>query len=172
MDKTKIMTLNGKMCNIILNGSRLEQVSTFQYLGSMIAEDAECSKEIRGKLARGQSAETGMKQIWKSHGIKLTTKVRLMKALVWPVATYGCESWTTKKRDERRIGAFEMKCIRSIILRVSWTQKQTNEWVLETAGMERGLLNIIKRRKLPYFGHEMRKEGDCLEKEIMQGTTP
>src|SRR6218665_3693675 len=100
IDKTKIMTLNGKMRNIILNGSRLEQVSTFQYLGSMIAEDAECSKEIREKLARGQSAETGMKQIWKSHGIKLTTKVRLMKALVWPVATYGCESWTIKKRDE------------------------------------------------------------------------
>jgi len=62
-------------------------VNTFQYLGSVITEDAECSKEIRGKLAREQSAETGMKQIWKSHSIKLTTKVRIMKALVWPVAT-------------------------------------------------------------------------------------
>src|SRR6218665_267143 len=141
----------------------------------MIAEDVACSKEIRGKQARGQSAETGMKQIWKSHGIKLTIKVRLMKALVWPVATYGCKSWTIKKRDERRIEAFEIKCIRRI-LRVSWTQKKTNEWVLETAGMERGLLNMIKRRKLSYFGHVglglMRKEGDCLEKESMQGTTP
>src|SRR6218665_4162878 len=94
-----------------------------------------------------------------------------MKALVWPVATYDCESWTIKKRDERRTEAFEIKCIQRI-LRVSWTQKKTNEWVLEMAGMERGLLNIIKRRKLSSFGHVMRKEGDCLEKEIMQGTTP
>ena len=69
MDKTKIKTLNGKMCNIILIESRLEQVNTFQYLGSMITEDADRSKEIRGKLARGQSAETWMKQIWKSHSI-------------------------------------------------------------------------------------------------------
>src|SRR6218665_123653 len=107
MDKTKIMTLNGKMCNVILNGSRLEQVNTFQYVGSMITEDAEW------KLARGQSAESGMKQIWKSHGIKLTTKVRRrpMKAPVWPVATYGCESWTIKKRDQQKIEAFQMKCI-------------------------------------------------------------
>ena len=90
MDETNIMTLNGKICNIILNGSRLEQVDTFQYLGSTKTKDAECSREIRGKLARGQSAATGMKQIWKSHGIKLITKVRLMKALVWPLATYGC----------------------------------------------------------------------------------
>src|SRR6218665_2239350 len=76
-----------------------------------------------------------------------------------------------EKRNERRIEAFEIKCIRRI-LRVSWTQKKTNEWVLETVGMEGGLLSIIKRRKLSYFGHVMRKEGDCLEKEIMQGTTP
>src|SRR6218665_3393715 len=97
MDKTKIKTLNGKICNIILIESRLEQVNTFQYMGSMITEDAECSKAIRGKLTRVQSAETGMKQIWKSDGRKLTAKVRLMKDLVWPVVTYGCESWTTEK---------------------------------------------------------------------------
>jgi len=92
----------------------------------MITEDAGCSKEIRGKLARGQRAETGMKQIWKCQGIKLTTKVRLMKDLVWPVAIYGCESWTIKKRNEQRIEAFEMKCLRKI-LRVSRTQNKTNE---------------------------------------------
>ena len=74
MDKTKIMILNGKICNITLNGSRLEQVNTFQYLGSTITEDAECSKEIIGKLARGQSAASGRKRIWKCHSIKLTMK--------------------------------------------------------------------------------------------------
>src|SRR6218665_3611080 len=96
------------------------------------------------------------------HSIKITTKLRLMKALVWPMTTYGCESLTIKKRDEERMEAFEMKCIR-MILGVSWTQKKTNEWVLEVAGVERDLFNLIKRRKLSYFGHVMRK-GDCLEK--------
>src|ERR1700733_12662109 len=89
----------------------------------------------------------------------------------WPVMMYGCESWTIKKNDEDRIKAFEIKCIRKI-LRVSWTEKKTNEWVLETAGVERSLLEDIKRRKMSYFGHLMRKHGDCLEKEIMQGTVP
>ena len=87
--------------HIDLKGKRLEQVDTFQYLGSLITEDAECNKEIRGRIARGQSAEIGMKQIWKSCSIKLTTKVRLMKALVWPVATYVCERWTIKKEMKK-----------------------------------------------------------------------
>ena len=104
-----------------------------------------------------------------------------MKALVWAVVTHGCESWAIKKRDEKRIEDFEMKCKRKI-LRVSWTQKNTNEWVLETAGVERDLLNfylsiygiyiLINRRKLAYFGHVMRKERDCLEKEVIQGAVP
>ena len=94
-----------------------------------------------------------------------------MKTLVWAVVTYGCESWTIKIRNEERIEAFELKCIRTI-LRVSWTQKKTNGWVLEAAGVERDLLNLIEWRKLSYFGHMMRKEGDCLEKQIMEGTVP
>ena len=89
----------------------MEQAKTFQYLGSLVTEDVECSTEIRGKLARGQSSETGMKRIWKSHSIKLTTRVRLMKALVLPIATYGCERWTIIKRNEQKSEAFEMKCI-------------------------------------------------------------
>src|SRR6218665_1621952 len=125
-----------------------KQIGTGEHVSiSGINDSRRCGVQQGDKRETGKRDETGMKQIWKSHGIKLTTKVRLMKASVWPVATYRCESWTIKKRDERRIEAFEMKCIRRI-LRVSWTQKKTNEWVLETAGMERGLLNIIKRRKL------------------------
>src|SRR6218665_4041086 len=112
------MTLNGKICNIVLKGSILEQKNMFQHLGSLITEVAECSKDIRGKPAKGMSTGAELKQIWKSHNIKLTTKFRLMKALVWPVATYECESWTIKKRDEERIEAFKMKCIRKT-LRVS-----------------------------------------------------
>ena len=90
---------------------------------------------------------------------------------MWPVATYGCESWTLKKNEETRIEAFEMKGLRKI-LRVSWTAKKTIEWVLNKDGVKRELLDTIKVRKLAYYGHTMRKQGNCLEKEIMQGTMP
>ena len=98
-------------------------------------------------------------------------KIRLMKALVWPVATCGYENWTFRKNEETRLDAFEMKGLRRI-LRVSWTAKKTNEWVLNRAAVKRELLNTVKARKLAYCGHTMRKQGSCLEKEIMQGTMP
>jgi len=88
-----------------------------------------------------------------------------MKALVWPVATYGCESCTLRKNEETRLDAFEMKGLRKI-LRVSWTAKKTNEWVLNKAGVKRELLDTVKPKKLAYYGHTMRKQGSCLEKEI------
>ena len=94
-----------------------------------------------------------------------------MKALVWPVAIYCCERWTLRKNEETRLDAFEMKGLRKI-LRVSWTAKKANEWVLNKAGVKRELLDTVKARKLAYYGHTMRKQGNCLEKEIMQGTMP
>ena len=103
--------------------------------------------------------------------IKTLHLLRLMKALVWPVATYGFESWTLRKNEETRLDAFEMKGLRKI-LRVSWTAKKTNEWVLKKAGVKRELLDTVKARKLAYYGHTMGKQGSCLEKEIMQGTMP
>jgi len=96
-----------------------------------------------------------------------------MKALyiVWPVATYGYESWTLRKNEETHRDAFEMKGLRKI-LRVSWTAKKTNKWVLNKVGVKRELLDTVKTRKLAYYGHTMRKQGSCVEKEIMQGTIP
>ena len=94
-----------------------------------------------------------------------------MKALVWSVATYGCESWTLRKNEETFLNAFEMTGLRKI-LRVSWTAKKTNEWVLNKAGVTRELLDTVKARMLAYYSHTMRKQGSCLEKEIMQGTMP
>ena len=94
-----------------------------------------------------------------------------MKALVWPVATYGCESSTLRKNEETRLDASEMKGLGKI-LRVSWTGKKTNEWVLNKAGVNREVLDTVKARKLAYYGHTMRKQGSCLEKKIMQGTMP
>ena len=109
--------------------------------------------------------------LWKSHSIPIPTKIRLMKALVWPVATYGCESWTLRKNEETCLDAFEMKGL-SKILRVSWTAMETNERVLNNARVKRELLDTVKARKLAYYGHTMRKQGSCVEKEIMQGTMP
>jgi len=112
------------------------------------------------RLNRGQAIGASLQKIWKSHSILISTKIRLMKALVWPVATYGCESWTLRKNEETRLDAFEMKGLRKI-LRVSWTAKKTNEWVLNKA-VKRELLDTIKARKLAYYGHTMRKQGSCL----------
>ena len=89
---------------------------------------------------------------------------------MWPVAAYGCESWTLRKNEETRLDAFEMKGLRKILW-VSWTAKKTNEWVLNKAGVKRELLDTVKARKLAYYGHSMMKQGSCLEKEMMQGTT-
>jgi len=84
-------------------------VDTFPYLGSLITEDGECTTEFRTRLNRGQAIEASLQKIWKNHSIPISTKIRLIKALVWPVATYGCESWTLKKNEETLLDAFMMK---------------------------------------------------------------
>ena len=126
---------------------------------------------MRTRLNRWQAIRASLQKIWNSHSIPIYTKIRLMKALVWPVATYGCESWTLRKNEETRLDAFEMKGLRKI-LRVSRIAKKTNEWVLNKAGVKRELLDIVKARKLAYYGHTMRKQRSCLEEDIMQGTIP
>jgi len=92
--------------------------------------------------------------MWENHGIANTAQVKLLRALVLPVATYRCERWTIRKHEE--IKAFEMKCL-GHVLRISWTEKRTNEWVLHKAKTERQLLESIRKRKLTYFGHIIRK---------------
>ena len=126
VDKTKVMASDGNRhgiaCRILIQNELLEQVDTFLYLGSLITEDGEWTTELRTRLNRGQAIEASLQKIWKSHNIPISTKIRLMKALVWPVATYGCESWTLRTNEETRLDAFEMKGLRRM-LRVSWTAK-------------------------------------------------
>jgi len=98
----------------------LEQVDTFLYLGSLIIEDGECTTEFRTRLNRGQAIGASLQKMWKSHSIPISTKIRLMKALVWPVATYGCESWTLKKNEETRLYAYEMKGLRDSVCFVDY----------------------------------------------------
>ena len=93
-----------------------------------------------------------MQKTWKSHSIAISTQIGLIKVLVWPVASYGCESLTLRKNEETFLGAFEMKGLRKI-LRVSWTAKKTNEWVLNKAGIKRELLDTVKARTLAHYGH-------------------
>jgi len=164
------MASDGIACRILIHNELLEEVDTFPYLGSLLTQDGECTTEFRTRLNGGQAIGASLHKIWKSHRIPISTKIRLMKALVWPVATYGCESWTLRKNEETRLDAFEMKGLRKI-RRVSSTGKKTDEWVPNKAGVKRELLDTVKARKLAY-GYTMRKQGSCLEKEIMQGTMP
>jgi len=142
-------------CRVIIQNELVEQVDTFPYLGSLITEDGECTTEFRTRLNRRQAIRASLQKIWKNHSIPISTKIRLMKAIVWPVATYVCENWTLRKNEETRLDAFEMKGLRKI-LRVSWTAKKTNKWVVNKAEVKRELLDTVKARKLAYYGHTMR----------------
>ena len=124
VDKTKVMASDGIACRVLIQNEQLEQMDTFPYLGSLITKDRECTTEFRTRLNRGQAIRALLQKIWESHSIPISTKIRLMKAQVWSVVTYGCESWTLRKNEETRLVAFEMKGFRKI-LRVSWTAKKT-----------------------------------------------
>jgi len=101
VDKTKVMASDGIACRILIQNELLEQVDTFPYLGSLIIEDGECTTKFRIRLNKGQAIGELLQKIWKSHSILISTKIRLMKALVWPVATYGCESWISERMKKR-----------------------------------------------------------------------
>ena len=111
--------------NIKVNGTALEQVEVFQYLGANITCEGECRSDIRKRLAIATDVLAKLKPVLKNRGITIKSKWRLVKALVWPVATYGCESWTLRKVDDMKLTAFEINCARRI-LRIPWTDKVTN----------------------------------------------
>jgi len=103
------MASDGIACRVLFQNELLEQVDTFPYLGSLITEDDECTTEVRTRLNRGQAIGASLQKIWKSHSMPISTKIRLMKALVWLVAVYGCESWTLRKNEGKRLDACKMK---------------------------------------------------------------
>ena len=143
----------------------------FPYLGSLITEDGECTTEFRIRLNRGHAIVASLqKKMEKSQHTDFNEDTTNENAM-WSVAMYCCESWTLRKNGETRLDAFEMKGLRKILW-VSWTAKKTNDWVLKKAGVKRELLDTVKARKLAYYGHTIRKQKSCLEKEIMQGTMP
>ena len=128
----------------------------FIFLGSKITADGDCSHEIKRRLLFGRKVITNLDSILKSRDITLPTKVRLVKAMVFPVVMYGCESWTKKKAEHRRIDAFELWCWRRL-LRVPWTARRSNQSILKEINPDYLLEGLMLKLKLQYFGHLMRR---------------
>ena len=150
-----------------IDGETVETVSDFFFLGSKITTDGDCSHEIKRCLLLGRKVMTNLDSILKSRDITLPTKVCLVKAMVFPIVMYGCESWTVKKAERRRIDAFELWCwIR--LLRVPWTAKRSNQSVLKEISPGCSLEGLMLKLKLQYFGHLLRRV-DSLEKTLMLG---
>ena len=135
------------------------------FLGSRITEDGDYSSEIKRLLLLGRKVMTNLDSILKSRDITLPTKVRLVKAMVFPVVMYGCETWTIKKAEHRRIDAFELWSWRRL-LRVPWTSRKSNQSILKEINPECSLEGLMLKLKLQYFGHLMQR-GDSLEKTMI-----
>ena len=145
----------------------VETVSDFIFWGSKITADGDCNHEIRRRLLLGRKVMTSLDSILKSRDITLPTKVCLVKAMVFPVVMYGCESWTVKNAEHQRIDAFELWCWRRL-LRVPWTARRSNQSILKDISPGCSLEGMMLKLKLQYFGHLMRRV-DSLEKTLMLG---
>ena len=135
--------------------------------GSKITEDGDCCHEIKRRLLPGRKAMTNLDSILNSRDIPLPTKVRLAKAMVFPVVMYRCESWTLKKAEHQRIDAFELWCWRRL-LRIPWTAKRSNQSILKEISPEYSLEGLMLKLKFQYFGHLMERT-DSFEKTLMLG---
>ena len=144
-----------------------ETVADFIFLGSQITADGDCSHEIKRRLLLRRKVMTNLDSLLKSRDITFPTKVCLVKAMVFPVVMYGCENWTIKKAECRRIDAFELWCWRRL-LRVPWTARRCNQSILKKISPGCSLEGLMLRLKLQYFGHLMRRV-DSFEKTLMLG---
>ena len=154
IQKTKIMA-SGPITSWQIDGQTVETVSDF-FLGggSQITADGDCSHEIKRRLLLGRKVMSNLDSIFKSRDMTLPTKVRLVKAMVFPVVMYGCESWTVKKAERQRIDAFEVWCWRRL-LRVPWTARRSNQSIVKEISPGISLEGMMLKLKLQYFGHLM-----------------
>ena len=151
IQKTKIMA-SGPITAWEIDGETEETVLDFMFLGSKITADGECSHEIKRCLLLGRKVMTNLDSLLKSRDITSPTKVRLVKAMVFLMVMYGCESWTVKKAECRRIDAFELWCWRRL-LRVPWTARRSNQCILKEISPGCSLEGLMLKLKLQYFGH-------------------
>ena len=165
IQKTKI-TVSDHITSWQIDGETMETVTDFIFLSSKITADGDCSHEIKRRLLLGRKVMTNLDSILKSRDITLPTKVHLVKGMVFPLVMYGCESWTVKKAEHRRIDAFELWCWRRL-LRVPWTARRPNQFILKIRpGFS--LEGLMLKLKLQYFGYLMRRT-DSFEKTLMLG---
>ena len=150
-----------------IDGEAVETVADFIFPGSKITAYGDCSHEIKRRLLLGRKVMTNIDSILKSRDITLSTKVHLVKAMVFPVVMYGCESWTVKKAECRRIYAFELWCCRRL-LRIPWTARRSNQSILKETSPGCSLEGLILKLKLQYFGH-LTWRADSFEKTLMLG---
>ena len=161
IQKTKIMAC-GPITSWQIDGEKIGTVIHFIFLGSKITADGDCSHEIERRLLLGRKVMANLDSILKSRDITLSTKVRIVKAMVFPVVMYGCESWTVKKAEPRRTDAFELWCWRRL-LRVPWTARRSNQSILKELSPGCSLEGMMLKLKLQYLGHLMQRV-DSLEK--------
>ena len=166
IQKTKIMP-SGPITSWQIDGETVETVADFIFLGSKITADSDCSHEIKRHLLLGRKVMTNLDSILNSRDITLPTKVRLVKAMVFPVVMYGCESWIIKKAEHRRIDAFELWYWRRL-LRVPWTERRSSQSILKEISPGCSLEGLMLKLKFQYFGHLMQR-ADSLEKTLMLG---
>ena len=157
---------SGSITSWQIDGESVETVTDFIFLGCKITADSDCSHEIKRCLLLGRKAMTNLDSLLKSRDITLPTKVRLVKAMIFPIVMYGCESWTIKKAECQRIDAFELWCWRRF-LRVPWTAR-SNQSILKEINSEYSLEGLMLKLKLQYFGHLMQIT-DSSEKTLMLG---
>ena len=155
IQKTKIM-ISGPITSWQIDGEKVETVTDFIFWGSKITATGDCSHEIKRCLLLGRKAMSNLDSILKSKVITLSTKVHLVKAMVFPVVMYGCESWTIKKAEYQRIDAFELWCWRRL-LRVPWTARRSNWSNLKEISPEYSLEGLMLKLKPQYFGHLMQR---------------
>ena len=153
IQKTKIMA-SGPITSWEIDGETVETVSDFIFGGSKITADGGCSHEIKRRLLLGRKVMTNLDGMLKSRDITLPTKVRLVKAMVFPVVMYGCEIWTVKKAECRRIDAFELWCWRRL-LSVPWIARRSNQSILKEISPGISLEGMMLKLKLQSFGHFM-----------------
>ena len=152
-----------------VNGEKAETLTDFIFLGSKITEDGDCSHEIKRHLLLGRKAMINLDNMLKSRDITLPTMVHIVKAMVFPVDMYGCESWTIKKAEHQRIDVFELWCWRRL-LSVPQTARRSNQSILKEISPEHSLEGLMLKLKLQYTGHLMWR-GDSLDKTLMLGKT-
>ena len=158
---------SGPITSWQIDGETMEIVTNFTFLGFKFTADGDCSHEIKRRLLLGRKVMTNLDSIFKSRDSTLPTKVHLVKAMVFPVIMYGCESRTVKKAERRRTDAFELWCWRRV-LRVPWTARRSNQSILKEISPGISLEGMMLKLKLQFFGHLMRRV-DSLEKTLMLG---